>query len=70
MYQCCVLDRQERRLPPYQHAQTPSIRPFVDKEGTASMPLCSENCNKGIGFVDLSDMMANSLYFTLYCFTN
>lgn len=35
----------------------------VDEEGNASKPLCSESYNNSIGFVDLSDMVANSLYF-------
>jgi hypothetical protein len=70
MHKCCVLERQERSLPPYQHVQPSSIRSFVDEEGIASKSLCSESHNKSKGFVDLSDMMAKSLYFTLYCFTN
>jgi hypothetical protein len=35
----------------------------VDEEGNASKPVCSENYNNSIGFVDLSEMVANSLYF-------
>lgn len=40
--------------------------PPVDEEGNASQSLCSESCNKSTGFVDLSDMVANRLYFILF----
>jgi hypothetical protein len=33
---------------------------YVDEEGNASKPLCIESYNRNIGFVDMSDMMANS----------
>jgi hypothetical protein len=39
---------------------TPASGHFVDEEGNASKPLCIESYNRSAGFVDLSDMMANS----------
>jgi len=65
----CV-GKTRQKFTPYQHAQPSSVGSFVDKEGTASKPLCSESHDKSKGFLDLSDMMAKSLHFTLYCFTN
>ena len=38
----------------------PASGHFVDKEGKASKSVCIKSYAKSMGFVDLSDMMANS----------
>jgi len=38
---------------------------FVKEEGNASKPVCINSYSKGIGFVDLSDMLANSYSISL-----
>jgi hypothetical protein len=59
MHKCCVLERQEASLPLHQH-KPPNIRSFCGQEGKASKSVCFKSYTKSTGFVDLSDMMANS----------
>jgi hypothetical protein len=43
----------------------PASGHFVGEEGKASKPVCIKSYNKSVGFVDLSDMMANSYSISL-----
>jgi hypothetical protein len=55
----CWKDKREVYLLTNMH-NPPASGHFVDEEGNASKPVCIESYNKIMGFVDLSDMMANS----------
>lgn len=54
----CWKDKREVYLPT--NMNLPASGHFVDEEGKASKPVCIKSYAKSMGFVDLSDMKANS----------
>jgi hypothetical protein len=55
----CWTDKREIYLFTNMH-EHPISGHYVDEEGNASKPLCIESYKRKMGFVDMSDMMANS----------